>query len=66
MEIAEDILDVVVLWDNFAKNALGYQIVKAADSNAANISGFYGSFPIKKTDNFVISHEDYCTKPLLF
>lgn len=52
MEIAKNIWDAVFLWDNFAKNALGYQIVKVADSIAANISEGYGRFSYKENRQF--------------
>lgn len=52
MDIAEDIWDIVISWDNFAKNAVGYQIVKAADSIAANISEGYGRFFFKENRQF--------------
>ncbi len=32
MDIADSIWDIVIKWGHFAKNAIGYQIVKAADS----------------------------------
>ena len=37
-DLADTIWDVVVRWDSFAKETVGKQIVRAADSIGANIS----------------------------
>ena len=37
-ELADDIWSIVVKWDSFAKDTVGRQIVKAADSIGANIA----------------------------
>lgn len=52
MEIADEIWDIVIEWDHFAKNAIGYQIVKASDSVAANISEGYGRYFYKENRQF--------------
>ncbi len=31
-ELGDQVWDIVMLWPTFAKNSLGYQLVKAADS----------------------------------
>jgi len=52
MEIGDEIWDLVMEWDNFAKNAMGYQLVKASDSIAANISEGYGRYFFKENRQF--------------
>ncbi len=37
-KIADRIWDIVIKWDHFAKDAVGRQIVRAADSVGANIA----------------------------
>jgi four helix bundle protein len=37
-ELADDVWSIVVKWDSFAKDTVGKQIVKAADSIRANIA----------------------------
>ena len=44
MEIGDEIWELVIHWDNFAKNSIGNQIVRSADSIAANISEGYGRY----------------------
>ena len=45
MKLAEDVWDIVIKWDYFAKDIVGKQLRKAADSVAANLSeGFGRSF----------------------
>ena len=45
--LADEIWDVVLGWDRFARDTVGSQIVRAADSIGANIAGGTGrgSFP---------------------
>ncbi len=52
MEVGEYAWNVVYTWDNFAKNTVGMQLVRAADSIAANISEGYGRFTYKDRKNF--------------
>ncbi|MBN2174534.1 MAG: four helix bundle protein [Bacteroidales bacterium] len=52
LDIADEIWDIVIQWDHFAKNAIGYQIVKASDSIAANISEGYGRYFYKENRQF--------------
>ena len=52
MDFGEDVWDIVLEWDNFARNTVGYQIVKAADSIAANISEGYGRYFYKENRQF--------------
>lgn len=47
-ELADKIWGIVSNWDFFAKDTIGKQIVKSADSIAANISEGCGSFFYKE------------------
>ncbi|HSH51446.1 MAG TPA: four helix bundle protein [Bacteroidales bacterium] len=51
-ELADKIWDIVSNWDFFAKDTIGKQIVKSADSIAANISEGYGRFFYKENLQF--------------
>jgi four helix bundle protein len=44
MDIGERVWELVIKWDYFAKDTLGKQLVKAADSVAANLSEGFGRF----------------------
>jgi four helix bundle protein len=50
--IAEDCWMFVSKWDSFAKQTLGNQLVRAADSIAANISEGYGRYSFKENKLF--------------
>jgi four helix bundle protein len=52
MNIAERIWDVVSKWNYFEKDTIGKQLVKAADSIAANLSEGFGRFFYKETKQF--------------
>jgi four helix bundle protein len=52
MDIAERIWNIVIKWDYFAKDTIGKQLVKAADSVAANLSKGYGRFFYKENRQF--------------
>ena len=52
MSIAEELWDIVYKWDYFAKNTVGKQLVKAADSIAANLSEGFGRFFYKEGKRF--------------
>jgi four helix bundle protein len=41
-ELADMVWELVRNWDSFARNAVGYQLVRAADSVGANIAEGYG------------------------
>ena len=43
-EVADSIWKRVVQWDDFAKDVVGKQIAKSADSIGANIAGSFGRF----------------------
>lgn len=44
MDLGERVWVIVDRWNYFAKDTVGKQLVKAADSIAANISEGYGRF----------------------
>ena len=52
MSIAEEVWDIVYKWDYFAKDTVGKQLVKAADSIAANLSEGFGRFFYKEEKQF--------------
>lgn len=52
MEMAEKIWDIVIKWNFFEKDTVGKQLVKAADSVAANLSEGYGRFHYKENKQF--------------
>ena len=53
-ELADLIWDIVVSWDNFAKDTIGIQIVKAADSIGANIAEGSGRGSFQDNRRFVL------------
>jgi four helix bundle protein len=48
----EQIWDLVIKWDYLAKDTIGKQLVRSADSIAANISEGFGRFHYKENKNF--------------
>jgi len=50
--ISDKIWDVVMRWDYFAKDTIGKQLCRAADSISANIAGGYGRYHYKENKNF--------------
>ncbi len=52
MDIGERVWNLVKGWDYFAKDTIGKQFVKAADSMAANLSEGYGRFFFKENKQF--------------
>ena len=52
MKMAEKIWDIVIEWDYFSKDTMGKQLVRAADSVAANLSEGFGRFHYKENKNF--------------
>ena len=52
MEVGDEAWDIVDKWDYFKKDTIGKQLVKAADSIAANISEGYGRFHYRDSKNF--------------
>ena len=54
MEIGEAVWDIVIKWDSFSKDTIGKQIVRSADSIAANIAEGYGRFSFKERRTFTL------------
>lgn len=48
----DEIWFIVAEWDYFAKDTVGKQLVRAADSISANIAEGYGRFHYKENKNF--------------
>jgi len=59
IEIADQVSDLiwneVIEWNNFNKETIGRQLVRAADSISANLSEAYGrfSYPDRKPSHFM-------------
>jgi four helix bundle protein len=51
-ELGDQVWDIVILWPTFAKNSLGYQLVKAADSIGANLAEGFGRFHFAENRQF--------------
>ena len=52
VELGEKIWNVVMKWNYFEKDTVGKQLVKAADSVAANLSEGFGRFHYSDKKNF--------------
>ena len=52
MEMGEKIWNIVIKWDFFAKDTIGKQLVKSADSVSANLSEGFGRYFYKEERNF--------------
>ncbi|MFN3851232.1 MAG: four helix bundle protein [Spirosomataceae bacterium] len=50
--MAEEIWKIVIKWDYFCKDTIGKQLVRSADSIAANLSEGFGRFHFKENINF--------------
>lgn len=51
-KFGNDVWNIVLKWDMFAKETIGKQLVKAADSISANIAESHGRFHFKDKANF--------------
>ncbi|MDI6790631.1 MAG: four helix bundle protein [Thermodesulfobacteriota bacterium] len=51
-KLSDTIWDIVIKWDYFARETIGKQLVRAADSIAANIAEGYGRYHYKENKNF--------------
>jgi four helix bundle protein len=49
---SDEIWVIVSAWDHFAKDTVGKQIVRSADSIGANIAEGYGRYHFKENKNF--------------
>ncbi len=52
MTMAEEIWNIVIKWDYFTKDTVGKQLIRAADSIAANLSEGFGRFFYKEERQF--------------
>ena len=52
MDIAEEIYPIIRGWDYFNQDTIGKQLIRAADSIAANLSEGLGRYHYKETKNF--------------
>ncbi|HES59648.1 MAG: four helix bundle protein [Calditrichaceae bacterium] len=52
MEIGNKVWEIVKAWEHFEKRTLGDQIIRSADSIAANISEGYGRYHFKENKQF--------------
>lgn len=52
-QLADEIWDIVLQWDNFARDTIGKQIVRSADSIGANIAEGAGRFDFPDNRRFV-------------
>ena len=51
-EFADEVGSIVITWDYFAKDTIGKQLVRSADSIGANIAEGFGRFHYKENKNF--------------
>jgi four helix bundle protein len=51
--LGDRVWNIVGKWNNFAKNSVGYQLVKSADSVGANIAEGFGRFHFTENRQFV-------------
>ncbi len=51
-ELADEIWEEVIRWEHFAKDTVGKQVVRSADSISANISEGYGGYSFKENVQF--------------
>lgn len=52
MKLGEEVWKVVIKWEYFEKDTIGKQLIKAADSVAANLSEGFGRFHFNETKHF--------------
>ena len=52
MDLGEEVWSIVLKWDYFEKDTVGKQMVRSADSIAANLSEGYGRYHYKEAKNF--------------
>jgi len=52
MELGEKVWEIVIQWNYFAKDSIGKQLVRSADSVAANLSEGFGRFSYKENKQF--------------
>jgi four helix bundle protein len=52
MNMGEEIWNIVIKWDYLSKDTIGKQLVKAADSIAANLSEGFGRYHYNEAKHF--------------
>lgn len=52
MELGKKVWKIIELWGKFEKDTMGKQLLRFADSVAANLSEGYGRYHFKETKNF--------------
>ncbi len=52
MDLGEKVWGIVINWDNFAKDTVGKQLVRAIDSVAANLSEGFGRYHYREKKHF--------------
>jgi four helix bundle protein len=52
MDIGESVWKLVLQWDHFSKDTIAKQVVRSADSIAANLSEGYGRYHYKENQKF--------------
>ncbi len=52
IDLGEEIWSLIIRWESFAKNTLGNQLVRSADSISANIAEGYGRYHFKENQKF--------------
>jgi four helix bundle protein len=52
MEMGERIWNLIVRWDFFARDTVGKQLIRSADSVATNLSEGFGRFSYKENKQF--------------
>lgn len=52
IDLGESIWEIVIAWNYFEKDSIGKQLVRAADSVAANLSEGFGRFFYKENKQF--------------
>ena len=52
MALGEKVWEIVIQWNYFARDTIGKQLVRSADSVAANLSEGFGRFSYKENKQF--------------
>lgn len=52
MDLAEEVWNIVVKWNSFSHDTIGKQLVRSADSIAANLSEGFGRYFYKENRQF--------------
>ena len=61
-EIADSIWKLVVQWNEFAKDVVGKQITRSADSIGANVAESFGRYNFGEKLQFLYIHVVVCLK----